>query len=39
MTNILDEICTRKRDHIADRKAILPLAEVRARAADASPPE
>ncbi|RMB08799.1 indole-3-glycerol phosphate synthase TrpC [Eilatimonas milleporae] len=38
MTNILDEICARKRDHIADRKAILPLAEVRARAADASPP-
>ncbi len=38
MSNKLIEICATKRDHVARRKAELPLSELEARAAAASPP-
>lgn len=36
--NKLDEICTRKRDHVAAQKLARPLAELQAMLADSSPP-
>ncbi|MCF8495935.1 MAG: indole-3-glycerol phosphate synthase TrpC [Alphaproteobacteria bacterium] len=36
--SVLDEICARKRDHIQDRMQAVSLAEIKKRAAAASPP-
>ncbi len=39
MTDILDTICAHKKHHIAARKALLPLAEIKALAALQAPPK
>jgi len=36
--DILAEICTRKRTHVAERKTVLPLSVLESRLAEASPP-
>lgn len=38
MRDVLAEICERKRDHVAERRAAAPLRELERRAADAGPP-